>query len=61
MFLMHFPFRKDHFIRLRFLLAKTEVGIEATNIETCKLLTMHGRFHPKSSTLTLCAKWNEES
>lgn len=41
MFLMHFPFRKDHFIRLRFLLAKTEVGIEATNIETSMISSGH--------------------
>ena len=33
--------------------------IEATDIKTRKLLTMHGGFHPKSSTLRLYAKRKE--
>lgn len=33
--------------------------IEATDIKTRKLLTIHGGFHPKSSTLRLYTKWKE--
>jgi len=33
--------------------------IEATDIKTRKLLTMHGGFNPKSSTLRLCSKQKE--
>ena len=33
--------------------------IEATDIKTRKLLTMHGGFHPKSSTLRLYTKRKE--
>ncbi|CAI5669953.1 unnamed protein product [Oreochromis niloticus] len=33
--------------------------MEATDIKTKKLLTMHGGFHPKSSILRLYAKWKE--
>ena len=33
--------------------------IEATDIKTRKLLTMHGGFHPKSSTLRMYTKRSE--
>lgn len=37
-----------------------KMEIEAANIKTCKLFTMHGGLHPNPSTQRLYTKRNEE-